>query len=108
LRGEQTAGELRTRTERMFKFETVEDMDVQLRAMAAGGLVRELPRRPGQKETRWQHLAAGATEPSTAPIEAPGATSSGSEPLSQRVLRLEETVSGLQRELALLKEKLGE
>jgi uncharacterized protein YceH (UPF0502 family) len=109
LRGEQTAGELRTRTERMFRFESVEDIDVQLRAMAAGGLVRELPRRPGQKETRWQHLASGAVEP--AATIAPSAASSpgpSGETLAQRVTRVEESVAALMGELAALKEKLGE
>ena len=108
LRGEQTAGEIRTRTERMFKFETVEDIEVQLRAMASGALVQELPRRPGQKETRWRHLAGGSAPPVETTYVAASTTAPSGEPLSQRVTRLEETVAALQNELKALKEKLGE
>jgi uncharacterized protein len=105
LRGEQTAGELRTRTERGFKFETHEDIEVQLRAMAAGGLVQELAKRPGQKETRWTHLA-GPVAPSDS-YAAPPTTTERGEPLSQRVERLEDEVRSLRGELDRLKESLG-
>jgi hypothetical protein len=84
LRGPQTPGELRARTERMVSFPSVGDVQEQLETLAAHseGLVRLLPRRPGQKEDRWQQLLAdqwadevdaGATVPA-----AP--STSGSEP----------------------------
>src|SRR6185503_20311370 len=58
LRGPQTPGELRTRSERMHPFASVEEVEEALQRMAAMDepLVMELPRRPGQKETRWTHL----------------------------------------------------
>ena len=61
LRGAQTAAELRTRAERMHEFPSVESVEELLRTMAAHvePLAVELPRRPGQKETRWAHLAGG-------------------------------------------------
>ena len=62
LRGPQTAGELRARTERMAAFAGIGDVDSELQAMAGGPepLVSRLPRRPGQKEERWaQLLSAG-------------------------------------------------
>jgi uncharacterized protein YceH (UPF0502 family) len=61
LRGPQTPGELRTRTARMTEFTTLDDVQQQLDDLAAyaDGLVRVLPRRPGQKEERWQQLLAG-------------------------------------------------
>lgn len=107
LRGEQTPGELRARTERMFKFETPEDLEVQLRAMAAGGLVEELPRRPGQKESRWRHLAAGAQSVEASTVSAPTDAVERNEPMSVRVARLEEEIRALRDELENLKGQLG-
>jgi uncharacterized protein YceH (UPF0502 family) len=73
LRGEQTPGELRTRTERLHPFADRSDVEACLRRMAARPepLVRELERRPGQHDRRWVHLlgpvpevaAVVATEP---------------------------------------------
>jgi uncharacterized protein YceH (UPF0502 family) len=60
LRGPQTPGELRARVERMDDMPTVSSVQVQLDLLASHpeGLVSLLPRRPGQKEDRWQqHLA---------------------------------------------------
>lgn len=110
LRGPQTAGELRQRSERMFNFETIEEIESQLSAMAAGSgaLVEELPRRPGQKESRWRHLAGGAGEAVETISGAPLPTEVGGEPLSQRVSRLEHEVATLRAELTMLRERLGE
>jgi hypothetical protein len=58
LRGPQAPGELRTRCERLYAFSAREDVEACLAAMAARAepLVRELERRPGQREHRWVHL----------------------------------------------------
>ncbi|MET0695484.1 MAG: DUF480 domain-containing protein [Propionibacteriaceae bacterium] len=66
LRGPQTANELRPRTERLRPFEDREAVEVPLRALAAADppLVRELPRQPGQRDSRWVHLL-GAEQPET-------------------------------------------
>jgi uncharacterized protein YceH (UPF0502 family) len=64
LRGPQTPGELRIRTERMVTFEGIVEVEKELEAMTARAepLVLRLPRRPGQKEERWQQLlTAGAS-----------------------------------------------
>ncbi len=60
LRGPQTAGELRARAERMTEFDSVGTVLHELEALAEqpGALVQLLPRRPGQKEDRWQQLLA--------------------------------------------------
>jgi len=112
LRGPQTAGELRGRSDRLQPFDSVPQVEELLRDMAAHSepLVRQLPRRPGQKEERWAHLAGGAIDesPSFRETEAPSVASASSEPLSARVARLEETVAALANELRTLKEKLGE
>jgi uncharacterized protein YceH (UPF0502 family) len=68
LRGGQTAGELRIRTDRMAQFSGIGAVDAELERLSAGPepLVARLPRRPGQKEERWTQLLA----PDTA--DAPG------------------------------------
>ncbi|HUJ67834.1 MAG TPA: DUF480 domain-containing protein [Acidimicrobiales bacterium] len=61
LRGPQTAGELRARTERMAQFEGMAAVDSELERLVRrpDPLVRKLARRPGQKEERWVQLLAG-------------------------------------------------
>jgi len=112
LRGPQTAGELRGRSDRLHTFEGVPETEDILRDMAAHSepLVRQLPRRPGQKEERWAHTAGGAIVESAvaAPPAAEPETRAASEPLSARVTRLEEQVAALSAALSELKAKLGE
>jgi uncharacterized protein len=65
LRGPQTIGELRTRAERMFAFDTLPEVEEALTALAARSpqpLVAKLPRQPGTKESRYAHLLAGPVE----------------------------------------------
>lgn len=104
LRGPQTAGEIRTRSERLHRFGTIEEVEAELRYLAQGdeALVTELPRRPGQKEARWAHLAAG----SPAADDQPAAPVTAS-PLSERVARLEEALEELRAEVRSLRDSLG-
>lgn len=72
LRGPQTVGELRARTERMSSFDSTEDVERDLEGLARGDepFVARLARRPGQKEERWAHLLGDesvSTEPSQDP-----------------------------------------
>jgi uncharacterized protein YceH (UPF0502 family) len=109
LRGPQTAGEMRGRSDRLQSFDTVPEVEELLRDMAAHSepLVVQLPRRPGQKEERWAHTAGGAIV-DTAPPHAEPERQGGGEPLSARVQRLEDQVALLTSELRELKAKLGE
>jgi uncharacterized protein len=111
LRGPQTAGELRTRSERLHPFATLEETEEALRRMAAEDepLVVELPRRPGQKEARWVHLVGDlAPEPEPQEIFAAADPSVPPRPgLSSRVEKLEEIVERLAAELEELKKQLG-
>ena len=61
LRGPQTVGELRTRTERQHRFDDLESLDRVLESLAArtDPLVTRLEREPGRKEPRWMHLLLG-------------------------------------------------
>jgi uncharacterized protein len=112
LRGPQTPGELRTRSERMHPFASVEEVEEALQRMAGMDepLVMELPRRTGQKEIRWTHLVGDVAEP------APRAATPRAEPelpagplpgaLSARVAKLEEIVAKLAEDVELLKSLL--
>jgi uncharacterized protein len=67
LRGPQTLGELKARTDRMYSFDSLEDVQQTLDALAERELVLRLPRRPGQKEDRYGQLLGGADEQPAAP-----------------------------------------
>jgi hypothetical protein len=103
LRGAQTAGELRSRTERVVAWGSLAEVEGELRALAAGEarLVVEVPRRPGQKEGRWMHTAGGA------PAAEIGDAATA-EPLAERIARLEARVSELSVKLTKVLERLGE
>ena len=110
LRGAQTPGELRTRSERLHPFASLEETEEALRRLSGMDepLVRELPRRPGQKETRWTHLVGeAAPEPEEEPAEAAEPAASGRPSLASRVERLEEVVERLSAELEDLRRQLG-
>jgi uncharacterized protein len=122
LRGPQTPGELKQRTERMAPLESLEHVELVLQSLANHNYSQRLPRRPGQKEDRFQHLLGDAEavpepvredvdsleEPVAQPfISHPPARN----PLEDRVAALEEQVAELSRELtetkALLEELTG-
>jgi len=113
LRGPQTAGELRTRSERMQPFASVDEVEQALRQMAAidEPLVAEMARRPGQKETRWTHLVGDIPEPQPAELAEPpllaGQPARSGPTLAQRVETLEETVRRLSADLEELKSLLS-
>jgi acyl-CoA reductase-like NAD-dependent aldehyde dehydrogenase len=62
LRGAQTPGELKQRTERWHAFRSLDDVEETLQRLADRGYVRQLERRPGQKESRWVTLVVAADE----------------------------------------------
>jgi uncharacterized protein YceH (UPF0502 family) len=114
LRGPQTPGELRTRTERMYRFESHEELDRTLRELIERRLVAPLPRRPGERGQRYAHLlegdAAGDGVPADAPASTPAervAPAPADAGLGDRVERLETEVAALRSELLSLREQLG-
>ena len=95
LRGPQTPGELRSRSERLHPFGSSQEVEATLSELAAGAepLVTVLPRAPGQKEARWVQLVGGVPADSEAPAPqaAPFRPS-----LGDRVAELEARVSRLE------------
>jgi uncharacterized protein YceH (UPF0502 family) len=96
LRGPQTPGELKQRTERLYGFGSTVEVEGVLRSLESRELAERLTRRPGQKEDRYGHLLGDTSEPPplvAADVEVePGRL----EALEERVRRLEETLASLQ------------
>jgi len=111
LRGPQTPGELRQRTERFHAFAGLDEVEKALSGMAAGTfpLVRLLPPRPGQKERRYLHLlsVAGAEPDLAAVASTPMESVTPIVPVPTRIETLEAEVASLRAELQALREELA-
>ena len=109
LRGPQTPGELRTRSERMYAFEDLEAVHSALNLLMRREppLVKVLPRQPGTKEARFMHLLSGDVEQegATESVEADRGALSPQD--RERIGLLEAEVSELQRELETLREQFA-
>jgi len=132
LRGPQTPGELRGRTERMHAFEEIGDVLAGLQKLMEREqpLAAVLPRQPGTKEARYAHLLAGEVQGMTALIPGPNIgdpstgsgqalghpatatmswrTSEGGATDDERVARLEAEVQELKQDVAELKKKFAD
>jgi uncharacterized protein YceH (UPF0502 family) len=111
LRGPQTPGELRSRTNRLCEFADAEEVESALRGLMTredGPFIARLARAPGARESRYAHLFSGAMESAAEPEAAQSADAMGdpsapaSATLSQRVTALEEIVAELRAALAAL------
>jgi uncharacterized protein YceH (UPF0502 family) len=112
LRGPQTPGELKQRTERLHAFARLDGIEDTLRGLIDRELVAQLPRRPGQREERYRHLLGGAAEEEPAAAPAPSAAREpepalASDGLERRVARLEDELASLRADLRALREDLG-
>ncbi len=104
LRGPQTPGELRTRTNRLCKFNDVEEVEAVLQELSnrePTPLVTKLAREPGKRESRYAHLFSGAVEAAVhgdaeKAIRGPSSTEPG----------VEDRLNSLEQELALLKAEI--
>ena len=103
LRGAQTPGELKLRTERMAAFESLEQVEAGLGALIDRGYARRLERRPGQKEDRFEQLLGGAGAEAEAPSAPALGSSRSADPsggdLEARVAALEVAVAELREQL---------
>jgi uncharacterized protein YceH (UPF0502 family) len=111
LRGPQTSGELRSRTDRLHPFRSPEEVEAVLAALAAREepLAVELPRQPGQHGQRWAHLLCGPIDHDALAAFVPQRAHSGStHPAAHdRVAALEIEVASLRARLTRLEEELG-
>jgi uncharacterized protein YceH (UPF0502 family) len=123
LRGQQTVGELRARTERMADFDGLEAVEGELERLAGreDPLVVRLPRRPGQKEDRWSELLGPAGEPGDhrlapgagegpTPDEGPPTAGEAGVPavdVAAEVAALKDEVAALRAALEELRQSLG-
>lgn len=102
LRGPQTVGELRARSERLHPFASGAEVEAALARLAAPPepLVGELPRAPGQKETRWTHLVGEEPPAVSEPLRAaPAPVAGAGSQLERRLAELERRVAELERRL---------
>jgi hypothetical protein len=117
LRGPQTPGELRGRTERLHTFEELTDVLAALQKLMEREppLAAVLPRQPGTKEARYTHLLSGgveslptaASEPAFALREASQDNGLSADSV-ERIAQLEATVAELQQEVIALRQKIDD
>jgi len=109
LRGPQTPGELKLRTERMSAFSSLQAVDDVLATLIERGYARRAGRQPGQKEDRFEQLLGGsdgAGPPAPAAGLPPGPAAADRDGLETRVGALEDEVARLGAELRALRELL--
>jgi len=108
LRGPQTPGELRGRTERMHRFEDLDEVlsGLQQLMRREPPLAKALGRRPGTKEIRYAHLLSGDVEAWEPPAETAYSGSITDE--NERVAQLEAQVAALHAEVAELRQQMAD
>jgi uncharacterized protein YceH (UPF0502 family) len=109
LRGPQTPGELRSRADRMHKFDDLGIVQSTLQRLMRREppLVKVLPRQPGTKEARYAHLLSGDVELSPPNSAAVGVAVTSSASSIERIAHLEAQVENLQSEIADLKQQFA-
>jgi uncharacterized protein len=107
LRGPQTSGELKQRTERMQGFDSLEEVERALDSLIERRLVARLARRPGQKEQRYAQLLGGGeaegVEPASTAVEYGSGAPAAAEATDPRLLALEARVGRLEEELVRIR-----
>jgi uncharacterized protein YceH (UPF0502 family) len=105
LRGPQTSGELKPRSERLHAFADTEEAERVLEGLTERGLVRQLGRRPGERGRRYaQLLGGGVEEPADEPARSPDHEAPPAAPgLEDRVTRLEAQLDELRGQVEELR-----
>lgn len=107
LRGPQTPGELNTNSGRMYEFESLEEVQSFLDNLANADqpFVKQLPKRPGQKEARYMQLLGGTTVPEDEDSVAEGIETSAG--LAPRLAKVEAELAALRAEFDKLMQELS-
>lgn len=103
VRGPQTIGEIRGRTERLYAFSSLDEVQETITNLEYMELVKKLPRQPGRKESRYAHLLRG--EPQGTLVETdsrPQAATVIVRKENDRIGELQEQIDSLRRELQAL------
>jgi uncharacterized protein YceH (UPF0502 family) len=95
LRGPQTVGELRGRTDRLYTFDDLEGVENTLERLAEAGFVMKLARQPGSRESRYAHLLCGPVDEDAAPA---ASAVERSVPDRERIATLEKQLAELRQE----------
>lgn len=109
LRGAQTPGEINTNSGRMYEFESLEEVQTVLEKLASPdeAYIMQLPRRAGQKETRYIHLLAGIPDLTQEDADDDHYSKPASE-IEQRLSKVEEDLAAMKADFdKLMKELLG-
>jgi uncharacterized protein len=111
LRGPQTSGELRSRTQHLRSFGSLAEVETLLQGLSLRDmpLVVKLPRQPGSRESRFAHLLGGPVEVELSeepPHPAPSVLQRHSE--NDKIAKLEEEIASLRMELSDLKQQFAE
>lgn len=101
LRGPQTLGELRDRSERMHRFEDLDQAELCLQHLAEMELAVKLPRQPGQKENRYAHLLSG-------PVDVEQSVEPEYERAPDRLSALEREVDELREQVRVLQQQIAQ
>lgn len=107
LRGHQTVGEIKVRTERLYLFDTLDQVRESLDDLAGYGYLTQIPRKPGQKEDRYGHLfsdAAPDAEQTEYEAQSPSVSSGPPAPEDPQTL---ERIAGLEARVTELSDALG-
>jgi uncharacterized protein len=105
LRGAQTPGELKARTERLHRFADMEELGGTLERLIERQLAVQLERRPGQREERYTHLLGGEDVPDAEERAEPPRAPAPADSFEQRFERLEQQIAELRTELQALREQ---
>lgn len=109
LRGPQTPGEINTNSGRLYEFETLEEVQLALEKLASESpaYIKQLPRKPGQKEVRYMHLFGGDVEAMEEEYFNDAAPKSNNE-LADRLTKVEDELAELKANFdKLMKELMG-
>ncbi|MES2652929.1 MAG: YceH family protein [Bacteroidota bacterium] len=110
LRGPQTPGEINTNSGRLYEFETLEEVQQTLEKLAneTPAYLKQLPRKPGQKEVRYMHLFSGDNEAIEEEYMNETTLPKGNNELDERLTKVEEELAELKINFdKLMKELMG-